>query len=94
MPQTLSHDPDLRLFIADVDGVQATVAYASVDEHTLDFQSTYVPHALRNRNLGTQLVRHALAWARDQHLKVVPSCWFVAMVMDREPEWRDLRAVG
>ena len=92
MTPTFSHDPGLRLFIADVEGTQATVAYDPVDEHTLDFVSTYVPHVLRHQHLGSQLVRHALGWARDNGMRVVPSCWFVRQLMDREAEWNEMIA--
>ncbi len=78
------------MFIADVDGHQATVAYRTVDDATLDFQSTYVPHVLRNQHIGTQLVRYALDWAREQGVRVVPSCWFVGSVVERYPEYRDV----
>ncbi|MFI5206729.1 MAG: GNAT family N-acetyltransferase [Gemmatimonadales bacterium] len=37
-------------------------------------------------------MRYALGWARDNNLKVVPSCWFVRMLMDKEPEWQRLKA--
>ena len=87
---TFSHDETDRLFVAEVDGHQATVAYRTVDEETLDFVSTYVPHVLRGRNVGTQVVRYALGWARERHLRVIPSCWFVGSVVERHPEYRSV----
>lgn len=87
---TFSHDERERQFVADVDGHQATVSYRPLDEGTLDFQSTYVPHVLRGKNVGTQLVRYALDWARERKLQVVPSCWFVGSVVERHPEYRDV----
>lgn len=92
MQPKLRHEPTQGLFIADVGGVEASLTYARRDETTVDFQSTFVPHTLRNQYLGTQLVRYALAWARDNKQKVVPTCWFCRMIMDREPEWKELRA--
>ena len=76
--------------MADTEGVQATVSYQPVNETTLDFVSTYVPHVLRGRNVGTQLVRYALDYAREKGLSVVPSCWFVGSVVERHPEYREL----
>lgn len=90
MSATFTHDETSRLFIAEVDGHQATVAYRVVDKNTLDFQSTYVPHVLRGQNVGTQLVRYALDWAREQKMRVVPTCWFVGSVVERHPEYRDV----
>jgi len=90
VPPTFSHDTDQRLFIIEVDGHQATVAYQPAGENILDFQSTYVPHVLRNRHVGTQVVRYALEWARDHGQRVIPSCWFVNVVVERMPEFRSL----
>lgn len=86
----LSHDESLRLFIIEVDGHQATVTYQPAAEGVLDFQSTYVPHVLRNRHVGTQVVRYALDWARAHKQRVIPSCWFVKVVVERMPEYRPL----
>lgn len=90
MSPTFTHDETGHQFIAEVDGHQATLAYSPVNDTTLDFQSTYVPHVLRGRNVGTQLVRYALDWARGEKVRVIPSCWFVGSVVERHPEYRDL----
>jgi predicted GNAT family acetyltransferase len=90
VPPTFSHDEALHLFIIEVDGHQATVSYQPAGEAVLDFQSTYVPHVLRNRHVGTQLVRYALDWAKGHGLRVIPSCWFVKVVVERMPEYRPL----
>lgn len=94
MDPTFRHDPDQGLFIAEVGDVAATLAYTRKDATTLDFQSTFVPHVLRNQYFGTRLVRYALGWARDNNQKVVPTCWFVKVLMDKEPEWKSVRADG
>ncbi len=94
MEPTFRHDPDQGLFIAEVGDVAATIAYTRKGAATLDFQSTFVPHSLRNQYFGTRLVRYALGWARDNNLKVVPTCWFVRMLMDKEPEWKALKSDG
>ena len=92
MIPSFSHDEAHGLFIAELGGHQATLAYQAVDAGTLDFQSTYVPHVLRSKNLGTQLVRYGLDWARERKMRVVPSCWFVGSVVERYPEYRDTLA--
>jgi len=85
MNQPIEHDGSGR-FSVTVEGRQAVLLYHRVDEHTVDFSSTYVPDELRGHHLGTLLVRHALAWARAEGLRVVPSCWFVATVAQRRAE--------
>ena len=92
MEPKFGHDPGQGLFTAEVGDVAATLLYAQLNETTVDFQSTFVPDALRNQYFGTRLVRYALGWARDHNLKVVPSCWFVKMVIEKEPHWKALLA--
>ena len=45
---------------------------------------------LADDELGSQLARAGLDFARERALKVVPLCWFVAGYMDRHSEYRDL----
>ena len=60
--------------------------YEPAGDGVLDFVHTYVPDALRHRQVGTQLVLHALEHARARGLKVIPSCWFVRAVIERHPD--------
>ncbi len=85
MDPAIEHDGVGR-FTLTVDGRQAFLAYHRVDERTVDFVTTWVPDALRGHHLGALLVRHALAWARSEGLRVVPSCWFVAAVARHRQE--------
>jgi len=78
----IHHDPGRRFWL-EVDGEVAYLAYRIVDEHTVDYASTWTPHALRGRGLATRLTEHALAWARERQLRIIPSCWFVRKVMER-----------
>jgi len=90
MEPVIEHDAVEGRFTATVDGRQAVLVYHRVDDRTVDFASTYVPDALRGRHVGARLVRHALAWASAEGLHVVPSCWFVKVIGERTPEYRDL----
>ncbi len=86
------HDEAHHRFVLARQGGEAVLYYDMVDDHTVDFQSTFVPVELRGSNLGTVVVKAALDWARSRQLKVVPSCWFVGNVMNRHGEYRDLLA--
>jgi predicted GNAT family acetyltransferase len=88
------HDPERRRFVARVQGREAYLAYALAGDGLLDYQSTYVPPALRERHIASTLARHALDYARRQGWKVIPSCWFVAGYVERHPEYADLLEGG
>lgn len=92
MAADVTHDEAGHMFVLAAEGGSATLSYAPVNETTVDFQSTYVPHALRGRGVGARLVLVALDWAKERGLRVVPSCWFVSDVIARRPEYRSLLA--
>ena len=51
---------------------------------------TEVPKALEGRGIGGKLAKTALEFARQQKMKVVAKCPFVAEYMRRHPEYADL----
>lgn len=81
---TISHDRERRRFETPVAGEMAHLDYDRVDDRTVEYQYTFVPPEARNRGIGRDLVRHALQWAQDQGLRVVPTCPFVARVVRDE----------
>ena len=59
---------------------------------TIDLQHTSVPEELQGGGYGSALARAALAYARENHLKVIPTCAFIRSFMQRHKEYDDLRA--
>ena len=93
-PGTLEirHEPDAGRFVARVDGAEAVLAYRPLDATTLDYYHTFVPPALRGRGIASELTDHALRYAMQHGLRIVPSCPFVARHLDRHPELRSALA--
>jgi predicted GNAT family acetyltransferase len=56
----------------------------------ITFTHTGVPTELGGRGLGGQLVRAGLDYARENRLKVIPQCSFVAGYLGKHPEDQDL----
>lgn len=92
MASRVKHDSAAGRFYVDVDGSTAYLAYAQVDEKTLDFRRTFVPEALRGRGLASEIVRAALNHARTQGLRVIPTCSYVAATIRKDPSFADLVA--
>jgi hypothetical protein len=88
----IQHDLDTHRFTAEVDSGTAVLSYAPAGKEALDLFSTYVPPADRGRNIAAQLVEAALAYARAQGFRVIPTCWYVALWIQRHPEHADLLA--
>ena len=51
---------------------------------------TEVPPALQGQGVAAELVAATLAWAREQGLRVRPTCSYVASYMRRHPQTLDL----
>lgn len=85
------HNTQASRFEATIDGHLAICDYRR-NGTTLVLPHTVVPVALQGRGVAAELVRAALAWAREQGLKVEPWCSYVASYMHRHPETRDLLA--
>jgi predicted GNAT family acetyltransferase len=91
----VAHDPDRRRFVAaleSADGAEAVLDYREVGQGTLDYHHTYVPDQHRGKGVAGELARAALDHARDQGVKVIPSCWYVRRFIDRHREYQDLVA--
>lgn len=78
------HDRDAQRFTLSAAGDEAVLQYRlSANEKntsqpaTVDFTHTYVPPKLRGQGLAETLVRHGLAWAKQQGFRVEASCWYV-----------------
>ena len=58
----------------------------------LDLVHTEVPPDAEGQGVGTALVQAALEHARDEGLKVIPSCPFVRSYLREHPDFADLVA--
>jgi predicted GNAT family acetyltransferase len=89
---TIRHDSESGRFSTEVGGATAFISYRERANRVLDLDHTFVPQAARGGGIASQLTAHALAYARANGYRVVPSCPFVAAFMRRHPEFRDLVA--
>jgi predicted GNAT family acetyltransferase len=85
----VKHNPAAHRFAAEVDGHLAVAEYALEGDRVV-FTHTFVPPELRGRGIAEKLVRPALAWARAEQRRVVPACSYVALFIERNPEFKSL----
>ncbi len=78
-------------FEAEVGGKLAYLQYVP-DGDRIAYVHTEVPDAFEGKGIGSQLVKTALGYAREQGLTVIPSCPFVASYIKRHPEYQDVVA--
>jgi predicted GNAT family acetyltransferase len=83
-------DADGDRFVLETRAGLAVADYR-LSDGIMTIYHTEVPISLRGNGIGQQLVLGALSLARRLNVKIVPRCWFVRDVMDRHPEFQDLR---
>ena len=86
---TVTHNPEEKRFEIRVESHLAELKYRMQGERIV-FTHTGVPKALEGRGVGSRLVRTGLEYAREQGLKVVAHCSFVAAYLKRHPEYQHL----
>jgi uncharacterized protein len=64
---------------------QAILKYLP-DGDMLDLVHTEVPPEMEGQGYGTSLVEAALAYARHEKLKIIPSCPFVQKYVEGHPD--------
>lgn len=77
-------------FEASLDGKKALLKYEKEADGTLNLFHTEVPEEFEGRGVGGQLVKDALEQIRADHLKIIPSCPFVAAYIKRHPAYQNL----
>lgn len=92
MDLDVKHDEAAGKYYALVDGYESVCEYSRSGDGVLNFMHTYVPPELRGKGIADELVRQALDDVLARGLKVVPSCWFVRLYIDRHPKYQPLLA--
>jgi len=87
------HLPERLQFEAKLGNDTAVLTYTMHgDELRLDH--TFVPDAFRGRGVAAELVRAAIAEARQRNWKLRPLCSYVVTFFERHPEFADVLASG
>ena len=86
------HDGKGEWFIEQSDQRLAEMTYSRAGDDKLIIDHTWVDDSLRGQRIGQQLVQAAVAYARNQQLKIVPLCPFAKSVFDRDQSIHDVLA--
>jgi len=79
-----------QFFLEPLPAQRCVLDYQWQGDQTVVFTHTGVPPALEGQGLAARLVKAGLQWAREQKVRVVPACSYVAAYIRRHPEWNDL----
>lgn len=68
------------------------MTYVRSGADKISINHTEVNPAFEGRGIGHSLVNEAVRYARENKLKIRPLCWFVRLVLDRTPAFKDVLA--
>jgi predicted GNAT family acetyltransferase len=74
------------------EGKAAFIQYAEAGAGVLDLLHTEVPEEFEGKGVGSELVKGTFEILRAENLRMLPSCRFVAVYLQRHPEYQSLAA--
>lgn len=90
MELNVLHDKKNQKFYVKIENKESSLLYNIINEHTLDFLSTFVPIEQRGQSIAAKITDVALQYAKDNNYKVIPTCPFIKHYIDTHPNYRNL----
>jgi predicted GNAT family acetyltransferase len=84
------HEQTGRFFIEENNSTVAEMDYRFPVEDTLLIVHTEVDDKLEGQGIGKELVKAAVTYAREKHLRLTATCSYARKVLDRSPEYADV----
>ena len=91
MDEKVVHEKDNERFIIYFEDNEAFVEYR-LKNNEIDLFHTHTEPALRGKGLAAQVVRAAFKYAKENNLKVIPTCSYVQTFVLRHSEYKELVA--
>lgn len=79
-------------YVAGTKEPLAKMIYTMPSPEKMIIEHTEVSEELRGQNMGYQLVKTAVEFAREHSIKIIPLCPFANSVFKRKPEFADVLA--
>ena len=79
-----------KFFIEAEGKTLAELAYVWAGTDKVIIEHTEVDESLKGKNIGKILVEHAVSFARQKQIKILPLCPFAKSVFDKSPQYNDV----
>jgi uncharacterized protein len=89
MEPEVIHEKENERFVIYSEGNEVYVEY-TMDTGILNLYHTFTDPALRGKGLAAQVVRAAFEFAKENNLKVIPTCSYVQAFAAKNDEYKDL----
>jgi len=87
----IKQDTEKNRFVTYVEGYEAVVEY-TLKNNVIDLYRTFTPPELRGKGVAGKLVKYALEHAKENNLKVIPTCSYVRGYIERHENYKELLA--
>jgi len=87
----IKQDAEHNRFVSYVEGYEAVVEY-TLKDNVINLYRTFTPPELRGKGVAGKLVKYALEHAKENNLKVVPTCSYVKGYIERHENYKELLA--
>jgi predicted GNAT family acetyltransferase len=77
-------------YVEDNGEIEAEMIYHMASPDKMVIEHTEVGEELRGQNVGYELVRAAVEYARHHNIKITVWCPFAKKVFDKRPDWSDV----
>ena len=91
MNNEVIHEKENERFVIHADGRETYIEY-TMNENEINLYHTYTDPGLRGKGLAAHVVRAAFEFAKENNLKVVPTCSYVQAFIKRNDEYSELIA--
>lgn len=89
MEPEVIHEKENERFIIYSEDKESFIEYR-LSDNLIDLYHTYTDPGLRGKGLAAQVVRAAFEYAKENNLKVVPTCSYVQAFVRRYGEYKKL----
>ncbi len=91
MEPKVIHEKENQRFVINIDGDEVYVEY-TMEDKKINLYHTYTHPALRGKGLAAQVVRAAFEFAKENNLKVIPTCSYVQSFVAKNDKYKELIA--
>jgi hypothetical protein len=86
----VKHNEDQQKFYLLKDGKESYALYRMHNKETMNIFRVYVPPEQRHQGLAAKVARAALEFAKENNLKVIPSCSYTDYFIEQNKEYEEL----
>ena len=88
----IKHDKKEQIFYTIFDSKESYIRYSMPNKERINILRTFVPPEQRHNGLAGKLAKAALEFAKENNLKVIPTCSYVDYFIDINKEYQELLA--